>query len=59
MLSHGYLRTDSITHNWETKLPIARSLFAPLNNVVVYDHLATDRGLEGVEWIFLTRVAVP
>jgi hypothetical protein len=59
ILSHGYLRTDSITHNWETKLPIARSLFAPLNNVVVYDHLADDKDLAGIDWIFITGIEIP
>jgi len=59
LLSHGYLRTDSISHNWETKLPIARSLFAPLDNVVVYDHLADEEDLRGIDWIFLTGVEIP
>jgi hypothetical protein len=59
LLSHGYARTDSLSHNWETKLPIARSLFMPLNNVVVYDHLVTGEQLDGVDWLFLSGHAVP
>jgi hypothetical protein len=59
LLSHGYARTDSLSHNWETKLPVARSLFMPLNNVVVYDHLVTDELLKGVDWIFLSGHTMP
>ena len=59
LLSHGYARTDSLSHNWETKLPIARSLFMPLNNVVVYDHLVTDALLEGIDWLFLSGHTIP
>jgi hypothetical protein len=58
-LSHGYARTDSLSHNWETKLPIARSLFMPLSNVVVYDHRVTDALLEGIDWLFLSGHTIP
>jgi hypothetical protein len=59
LLTHGYVRTDCLTHNWETKLPIARSLFAPLNNAVVYDHLVTSDLIDELDWIFLTGHRIP
>ncbi len=38
LLSHGFIRTDSLSHQWETRRFNSRSLFVPLHNVVVYDH---------------------
>jgi hypothetical protein len=58
LLTHGYVRTDSLTHTWETKLPCQRILFAPMNNVVVYDHLAGDRELQDVDFIFFTGIEI-
>jgi len=58
LLSHGYVRTDSLTHTWETKLPCQRILFTPLNNVAVYDHLAGERELAHAQFIFLTGILI-
>jgi len=58
-LTYGHVRTDCLTHNWETKLPASRSLFLPLNNVVVYDHLVSEELLDGIDWLFLSGHEIP
>lgn len=46
LLSHGFFRTDS------------RTLFAPVHNVVVYDHTVEYPHLSGMKLIFLTGVTI-
>jgi hypothetical protein len=58
LLSHGFVRTDSVSHQWEARRFGARSLFAPLNNVAVYDHEVSYETLAGLRLIFLTGAMI-
>jgi hypothetical protein len=54
LLSHGFVRTDSVSHQWEARRFGSRTLFAPLHNLAVYDHEAGYETLAGLKLIFLT-----
>jgi hypothetical protein len=54
LLSHGFMRTDSASHQWEARRFNSRSLFVPLHNVTVYDHEVGDEPLKNIRLIFLT-----
>jgi hypothetical protein len=54
LLSHGFTRTDSLSHQWESRRFGSRTLFVPLHNVVVYDHQVDAATLEGLNLIFLS-----
>ena len=54
LLSHGFIRTDSLSHQWESRRFASRTLFVPLHNMVVYDHQVEAPTLEGLKLIFLT-----
>jgi hypothetical protein len=58
LLSHGFVRTDSLSHQWEARRFRCRTLFVPLHNVAVYDHEVTYDTLAGLRLIFLTGVAI-
>jgi hypothetical protein len=58
LLSHGFVRTDSISHLWEARRFGSRTLFVPLHSVSVYDHEVGYATLDGVRLIFLTGVAI-
>jgi hypothetical protein len=58
LLSHGFVRTDSVSHQWEARRFGSRSLFVPLRNVAVYDHQVSYETLAGLRLIFLTGVQV-
>jgi len=58
LLSHGFVRTDSVSHQWEARRFNSRTLFAPLHNVAVYDHEVGYQTLAGLRLIFLTGAAI-
>ncbi len=58
LLSHGFVRTDSASHQWEARRFGSRTLFVPLHNVAVYDHEARYETLAGLRLIFLTGIAI-
>jgi hypothetical protein len=58
LLSHGFVRTDAISHQWEARRFGSRTLFIPLHNVAVYNHEVRYDTLDGVRLIFLTGVAI-
>lgn len=58
LLSHGFVRTDSLSHQWEARRFGSRTLFVPLHNVVVYDHEVGYETLAGLRLIFLTGVMI-
>jgi|MudIll2142460700_1097286.scaffolds.fasta_scaffold02670_1 hypothetical protein len=58
LLSHGFVRTDSASHQWEARRFGSRTLFTPLHNVAVYDHKVRYETLAGLHLIFLTGVAI-
>ncbi len=58
LLSHGFVRTDSLSHQWEPRRFDSRTLFVPLQNVAVYDHEVTYDALAGLRLIFLTGPVV-
>ncbi len=58
LLSHGFVRTDSVSHQWEARRFGCRTLFVPLHNLAVYDHEAGYETLAGLRLIFLTGVGV-
>jgi hypothetical protein len=58
LLSHGFMRTDAMSHQWEARRFGSRTLFAPLHNVAVYDHQVGYDTLAGLKVIFLTGVAI-
>ena len=58
LLSHGFVRTDSASHQWEARRFDSRTLFAPLHNVAVYDHEVGYDILAGLRLIFLTGVTI-
>jgi len=58
LLSHGFVRTDSASHQWESRRFGSRTLFVPLHNVAVYDHEVGFETLAGLKLIFLTGVTI-
>jgi hypothetical protein len=58
LLSHGFVRTDSASHQWEARRFNSRTLFTPLHNVAVYDHEVGYDTLAGLRLIFLTGMAI-
>ncbi|MGE5528497.1 MAG: hypothetical protein ACM3X6_05075 [Patescibacteria group bacterium] len=54
LLSHGFVRPDSLSHQWEARRFSSRTLFVPLHNVAVYDHEVEYPCLAGLKLIFLT-----
>ena len=58
LLSHGFIRTDSLSHQWESRRFGSRTLFVPLHNVAVYDHQVDAATLQGLDLIFLTGETV-
>jgi hypothetical protein len=58
LLSHGFVRTDSASHQWEARRFSSRTLFVPLHNVAVYDHEVTYETLAGLKLIFLTGIEI-
>ena len=54
LLSHGFVRTDSASHQWEARRFGSRTLFVPLHNVAVYDHEVRYETLAGLRLMFLT-----
>ena len=58
LLSHGFVRTDSASHQWEARRFGSRTLFVPLHNVAVYDHEVGYETLAGLRLIFLTGAAI-
>jgi hypothetical protein len=58
LLSHGFVRTDSVSHQWESRRFGSRTLFAPLHNVAVYDHEVGYDVLTGLRLIFLTGATI-
>jgi hypothetical protein len=58
LISHGFVRTDSASHQWEARRFGSRTLFVPLHNVAVYDHEVCYETLAGVRLIFLTGITI-
>ena len=58
LLSHGFVRTDSASHQWEARRFGSRTLFVPLHNVAVYDHEVHYETLSGSRLIFLTSAVI-
>jgi len=58
LLSHGFVRTDSASHQWEARRFGCRTLFVPLHNVVVYDNEVRYETLSGLQLIFLTGARI-
>ncbi len=58
LLAHGFVRTDSASHQWEARRFGSRTLFAPLHNVAVYDHNVRYETLAGLRLIFLTGATI-
>jgi hypothetical protein len=58
LLSHGFMRTDSASHQWEARRFGSRTLFVPLQNVVVYDDEVGYETLQGLRLIFLSGVTI-
>ena len=54
LLSHGFIRTDTLSHQWESRRFGSRTLFVPLHNVAVYDHQVDAATLAELKLIFLT-----
>lgn len=54
LLSHGYVRTDSASRNWESRSVQARTLFAPFYKLAVFDETVTGTVLDSVKLFFLT-----
>lgn len=58
LLSHGFVRTDSVSHQWETRRFGSRTLFVPLHNLAVYDHEVDYPTLAGLKLIFVSGVQI-
>ena len=58
LLSHGFVRTDSASHQWEARRFYSRTLFVPLNNVAVYDHEVGYDTLATSRLMFLTGATI-
>jgi hypothetical protein len=58
LLSHGFVRSDALSHQWESRRFGSRTLFAPLHNVAVYDHQVRYETLAGLKLIFLSGVVI-
>jgi hypothetical protein len=58
LLSHGFIRTDSLSHQWEARRFSSRTLFVPFYRLAVYDHEVDDVTLSGLKLIFLSGVEI-
>lgn len=58
LLTHGQSSEETISYNSKGYQGIPHDFFYPLNGVVVYDHLAGEKELEGLELVFLTGVKI-
>lgn len=54
LLSHGYVRNDSASRNWECRSVGARILFAPFYKMVIFDENVTGNVLDTIRLFFLT-----
>lgn len=54
LLSHGYVRNDSASRNWECRSVLARTLFAPFYKLAVFDETVAGELLAGIRLFFLT-----
>lgn len=54
LLSHGYIRNDSASRNWEGRSVQARTLFAPFYKMAIFDETVTGSVLDSVQLFFLS-----
>jgi hypothetical protein len=58
LLTLGQTREDGISFHTKSYNGLPHDFFCPLKDVVVYDHLAGDREMEGLKLVFLTGVLI-
>jgi hypothetical protein len=58
ILTHGLSNENTISYNSKGYENLSHDFFFPLNGVVVYDHLAGEKELEGLKLVFLTGVMI-
>lgn len=58
LLSHGYVRNDSASRNWECRSVLARTLFAPFYKLVIFDETVKEELLTGIRLFFLTGLKI-
>jgi hypothetical protein len=58
ILMHGHSNENTISYNSKGYEELPHEFFFPLNGVVVYDHLAGEKELEGLKLVFLTGIRI-
>ena len=58
ILTHGQTRDGAISFNSKKYIGVPHDFFYPLKDVIVYDHLAGEKELEGLKLVFLTGVLI-
>jgi hypothetical protein len=58
ILTHGLSNENTISYNSKGYEELPHEFFFPLNGVIVYDHLAGEKELEGLKLVFLTGVMI-
>jgi hypothetical protein len=58
LLTHGQTRDGAISFNSKKYIGVPHNFFYPLKDVIVYDHLAGEKELEGLKLVFLTGVLI-
>jgi hypothetical protein len=58
ILTHGQTNENTISYNSRGYEAVPHEFFWPLKGVVVYDHLAGEKELEGLKLVFLTGVMI-
>jgi hypothetical protein len=58
LLTHGQTNETTISFNSKGYKGVSHDFFYPLNGVVVYDHLAGEKELDGLKLVFVTGVMI-
>jgi hypothetical protein len=58
LLTHGQTRENGLSFHNKSYNGLPHDFFCPLKDVIVYDHLAGDKEIEGLRLVFLTGVLI-
>ena len=58
LLTFGHTKDDGISFHTRSYKGMPHDFFCPLKDVIVYDHLAGEKEMEGLKLVFLTGVLI-
>lgn len=58
ILTHGHTKLGALSFNSKKYAGLPHDFFYPLKDVIVYDHLAGKKEMEGLKLVFLTGVLI-